>query len=155
MAAVARRDAQQRLDAQSLPMPESGRFTQSQSQSESEPIGRHRLRVQHGLALGGYIGASLRFNAKPGAQGPFTGWLALVEWLPKGTEGSPVPRQLVRNLLTEPIAPQPSADWPYQLWRPMNLPEGTQPERLGVVGWVTDTDGRLVALTQARCGGRR
>lgn len=155
MAAVARREAQQRRDATPLQTPDDGPFRQSQSQSESEPIGRHRLRVQHGLALGGYVGASLRFNAQRGAQGPFTGWLAVVEWLPKGTEGSPVPRQLVRNLLTEPIAAQPSADWPYQLWRPMNLPEGTQPERLGVVGWVTDAQGRLVALAQARCSGSR
>ena len=65
-----------------------------------------------------------------------------------------MPRVLVRNLLTEPIAAQPDKDWP-QLWRPMNLPEGARPERLGVVGWVTDAHGRLVALAQAHCAGRR
>ena len=150
MAAVARRDARQRLDA--LPRMDGGKLVQSGWRTER--IGAHRLRVQHGLAVSGHVGTSLTFRAQRGAQGPLTGWLALVEWLPAGTEGSPVPRQLVRNLLTEPIAPQPTADWPYQLWRPMNIPEGASPERLGVVGWVTDAHGRMVGLAQAHCAAK-
>ena len=153
MSAVARRDAQQRLDALPSPQFQGGQLMQSLNRSER--IGRHRLRVQHGPTVGDHVGASLRFHAQRGAKGPFTGWLAVVEWLPAGTEGSPIPRQLVRNLLVEPITPEPSRDWPYQLWRPMNLPEGTRPERLGVVGWVTDADGGMVALAQARCIGQQ
>ena len=151
MAAVARRDGLERLQALSLPVPEG----QSRpAQHRSERTGRQRLRVQHGPVVGDHVGASLAFHAPRGAQGPFTGWLALAEWLPQGTEGSPVARVLVRNLLTEPITTQPDKDWP-QLWRPMNIPEGARPARLGVVGWVTDAAGGLVALAQARCTGRR
>ena len=114
----------------------------------------HELRVAHGLAVGDHIGASLAFHAPaPSAQGPFTAWLALAEWLPAGTEGSPVARVLVRNVLTAPIDAQPSQKWP-QLWRPMNVPEGAQPARLGVVGWVTDARGQVIALAQARCAAK-
>ena len=115
---------------------------------------RPRLRVAHGLAVGDHIGASLAFHAPaPSAQGPFTAWLALAEWLPAGTEGSPVARVLVRNVLTAPIDAQPASNWP-QLWRPMNVPEGAQPARLGVVGWVTDARGQVIALAQARCAAK-
>ena len=145
MSAVARRDAQDRLQALGLSVNALGHALH-----RSQRVGRHRLRVQHGPAVGDHAGASLAFHAQRGARGPFTGWLALAEWLPAGTEGSPVPRVLVRNLLTEPIAAQPANDWP-QLWRPMNLPEGAQPARMGVVGWVTDERGRVVALAQAHC----
>lgn len=149
MSAVARREALERLAALNLPPPEADSATPLQHRSQR--AGRDRVRVQHGMALGGYIGASLRFEGRRNAAGPYTGWLALVEWLPAGMEGSPVARQLVRNLLTEPIAPRPSEDWPYQLWRPMNVPDGAQPSRLGVVGWVTDAKGHMVALAQAHC----
>ena len=65
---------------------------------------RPRLRVAHGLAVGDHIGASLAFHAPANAaHGTFTAWLALAEWLPAGTEGSPVARVLVRNVLTAPI----------------------------------------------------
>ncbi len=145
MSAVARRDAVERLAA--LPPAAS---TSPQSEHRSQRTGQHRVRVQHGPPVGDHVGASLAFRAQRGAQGPFTGWLALAEWLPAGTEGSPIPRVLMRNLLTEPIAAQPQNNWA-QLWRPMNIPEGAQAARLGVVGWVTDARGRLVALAQAHC----
>jgi hypothetical protein len=145
MSAVARQDAFERLQA----LPDIAPVLR-EAQHRSERVGRHRLRVQHGPAVGQYMGASLAFHAQRGAQGPVTGWLAIAEWLPAGTEGTPVPRVLVRNLLTEPIAARPDKNWA-QLWRPMNLPEGVQPTRLGVVGWVTDARGHLVALGQARC----
>ena len=145
MSAVAQRDAFERLHALGDIAP-----VLREAQHRSARVGQHRLRVQHGPALDAYMGASLAFHAQRGAQGPFTGWLAIAEWLPAGTEGTPVPRVLVRNLLTEPIAARPDKNWA-QLWRPMNLPEGAQAERLGVVGWVTDARGRLVALAQARC----
>lgn len=149
MAAVARREGLERQEALRLNLP-AGRPLEWQSRSKR--VGRGRLRVQHGPVVGDFVGASLTFHARDDARGPFTGWLALAEWLPKDTEGSPVARVLVRNLLTEPIGPRPEKNWA-QLWRPMNIPEGARAERLGVVGWVTDARGGLVALAQAHCSG--
>ena len=156
LSAVARREAQERLDSLGLRSPD-----QSQQRSHlgpikragnatNHPFGAARLRVAHGLPLGGYMGASLRFEATPGARGPFTGWLAVVELLPAGTEGSPVPRALVRNLLSGPIAARPQDPFG-QLWRPMNVPEVAAPERLEVLGWVSDAQGRVLVAAQSRC----
>ena len=33
----------------------------------------------------------------------------------------------------------------------MNIPEGARPERLRVIGWVEDAQGRLLAVAQSRC----
>jgi len=150
LAAVARRETRDRIDFLRL------RWTGERQQlSNEERIARAgRLRVAHGLALGGYMGASLRFEAPRGTAGPFTGWLALVELLPAGTEGTPVPRALVRNLVAEPIAARPQGGFG-QIWRSMNLPEGAAPERLEVLGWVSDARGRVLAAAQSACAERK
>jgi len=116
----------------------------------------HKMRVAHGLAFNGYIGASIEL--KPGRGGPWQAWLLLVETLPPGTEGSPVERNLVRNAI------QPAWDVPAPLSkaqqrrlfesRPMSIPEGADPERLRVVGWVEDARGRIRAIAQSRCVAR-
>ena len=145
LSAVARRDSQQRRAA--LPVPPDARGALHSANRR-----QGTLRVAQGPALGGYVGASLAFPAARGTAGPLTGWLALIERLPAGTEGSPVPRQLVRNLLSEPIAPQPPAGpIAAQLWRPMNIPEGARAERLRVAGWVTDARGRVLAAAESHC----
>ena len=146
MSAVARRDAQDRLQALGLSVNALGHALH-----RSQRVGRHRLRVQHGPAVGDHAGASLAFHAQRGARGPFTGWLALVELLPAGTEGTPVPRALVRNLIAEPIAARPQGSLG-QIWRPMNVPEGAAAERLEVIGWVSDARGRVLAAAQSACG---
>ena len=35
--------------------------------------------------------------------------------------------------------------------RPVRIPEGAKPERLRLVGWVQDAQGRVVAAAQSRC----
>ena len=149
LAAVARREARDRADSLGLRL--SSERRQLSNLKQLERGGNARLRVAHGLALGGYMGASLRFQAPRGARGPFTGWLALVELLPAGTEGTPVPRALVRNLIAEPIAARPQGSLG-QIWRPMNVPEGAAAERLEVIGWVSDARGRVLAAAQSACG---
>ena len=121
------------------------------------------IRVAHGLALNGYTGASISVTLSPqnAAQmrrraGPsWTVWLALVEQLPGGAEGTQIPRNLVRNLL--------KATWNIRIpllnaeqvmfteSRPLSIPESSRAERLAVVGWVTDGAGRLQAVAQSRC----
>jgi hypothetical protein len=111
------------------------------------------LRVAHGLPFNGYIGASIDW--KPAGPGPWTGWLALVESLPAGAEGSPVPRNLVRNLLQ---LPWPTVPGRRLESRPLSIPEGTHADRLRVVGWVEDARGVIRAISESVCapgGGER
>lgn len=156
LSAVARREAQERIEILGLRWSEQRQqlskqeFIKRAGNATKHPFGAPRLRVAHGLPLNGYMGASLRFEATPGSTGPYTGWLAVVELLPAGTEGSPVPRALVRNLLTGPIAGRPQDPFG-QLWRPMNVPDVAAPERLEVLGWVSDAQGRVLAAAQSRC----
>ena len=104
-----------------------------------------------------YIGASIELKPIPaaGRKQRWTSWLALVETLPAGTEGSPVERNLVRNLL------QSSWDGRKKLSkgeqkrffesRSMTIAPGANRDRLRVVGRVEDEKGRVVAAAQARC----
>ena len=109
--------------------------------------------MAHGPAFNGYVGASIEL--KPGRGGPWQAWLLLVETLPAGTEGSPVERNLVRNALqpawdnVEPLS-KAQQNGLFES-RPMNVPEGANPKRLRVVGWVEDARGRVVAAAQSRC----
>ncbi len=148
LAAAATRDAQARLQALRRERP-----LQSDTVEGKLLAAARTLRVAHGLPLNGYIGASIEL--KPAGRGPWTAWLALVETLPAGTEGSPVERNLVRNLL------QPAWDGRTPLSkeeqkrlfesRPMGIPEGAKADRLRVVGWVEDARGRIRAIAQSRC----
>jgi hypothetical protein len=111
------------------------------------------LRVAHGLPFNDYIAASIEL--RPAGRSPWTAWLALVETIPAGSEGTPVERNLVRNLV------QPAWDGSRPLSkaeqkrlfeaRPMSIPAGTKPERLRVVGWVQDARGDIRAIAQSRC----
>jgi hypothetical protein len=107
------------------------------------------LRVARGPVLGGYIGTSIALQATPStAYGPLTAWLALVETIPAGADGTAVERNLVRNTLV--------LDWSaageHAEIRPLSVPEGAQAARLRVIGWVEDASARVVAVAQSVCG---
>ncbi|MDP2448349.1 MAG: hypothetical protein Q8M93_23810 [Polaromonas sp.] len=155
LSAVATRDALKRLQALATAPPAGSLNLRTPVQGRAGA-----LRVAHGLPVSGYIGASIAFSGTAGraAGQPWTGWLALVETLPVGTEGSPVPRNLVRNLV------QTQWDGRNQLSkqerfrfiesRSMDVPAGTNTDRLRVIGWVQDAQGRIVAAAQSRCAGK-
>ncbi|WP_245598124.1 hypothetical protein [Ottowia thiooxydans] len=149
LSAVAQPEALERLISLGITPPEGTRSNSSKVEG-----GPHRLRVAHGLVLNGYVGASLRFDSKAKLAKPLTGWLALVEQLPAGTADSPVSRTLVRNLLSEPISPR-STGTMGQFWRTMDVPESAHPERLAVMGWVSDSNGRVLSAALSRCTPRR
>jgi len=114
-------------------------------------VGAHtgRLRVAHGPAVNDYVGVSIEWT--PGAAGarPLDAWLLLVEELPAGTEGSPVVRRLVRGALAvEGIAAGPRG-WAER--RSMHRPDGTDPSRLRLIGWVADQRGRVMAAAADEC----
>lgn len=141
LSAAATRDAQDRLQAlrRKPPSPTDAVHTPRQA-------GAGELRVAQGPVFNGYVGASIQ--SVGAGQGPFTGWLALVETLPAGTEGSPVERNLVRNLLQVPWPAAPGRRFEA---RPMSIPEGAKPERLRVVGWLQDSRGVIRAISESRC----
>jgi hypothetical protein len=106
------------------------------------------LRVARGPALGGYIGTSIALQAATDAvYGPLTAWLALVETIPAGADGTAIERNLVRNtLVLDWSAPGEHAEI-----RPLSVPAGAQAARLRVIGWVEDASARVVAVAQSVC----
>lgn len=148
LSAAASRDAQTRLDTLGRTLAQESFNTRHQIKGNSPA-----LRVAHGVAVNDYIAASIEM--KPAASGRWTAWLLLVETIPAGTEGTPVARNLARNLLVSSWdASSPSSKTrPPRFFeaRPMLIPQGTQPERLRVVGWVEDTRGRIRSMVQSQC----
>ncbi|MES3002031.1 MAG: hypothetical protein V4787_15170, partial [Pseudomonadota bacterium] len=148
LSAAASRDALARQESLHRPLTERAEVVRH---AISTAAGK--LRVAHGLPFNGYIGASIEL--KPGSGGPWNAWLALVETIPAGTEGTPVPRNLVRNVLQVSWEGGRSLSKQEQTRlfesRPMSIPEGANPKRLHVVGWVEDARGRLVSAAQSVC----
>lgn len=161
LSAAASRDALDRLESLSQNPPAS--TTNLNQKFITSPL---QLRVAHGVALGGYMGASIELKARSGAalpRQPLTAWLLLVEAVPAGTDGTPVARNLVRNALKSPwhinsslsTSEQPAKPKqpPKRLYesRPMSIPQGANPERLQVIGWVEDAKGRMIAGAASAC----
>ncbi|MFY3385616.1 hypothetical protein [Paracidovorax sp. MALMAid1276] len=169
LSAAATTDAQQRLQA-------LGRTLRSGTDvhiATVEPMAAKggapaRLRVARGLAFNDYLGTAIEFaparkaassraSDASGASGAaWTYTLVLAEEVPAGTEGTAVARQLVRNVLQG----QWRADEPrttrsaWAAWmetRSMRIPEGAKVDRLNMVGWVQDAEGRIVAAAQSVC----
>lgn len=152
LSAAATRDTLARLQALGQPVPPQAASWRHTARTPT----RGRLRVAHGLPFGGYIGASIELQPAPARPGAGrTAWLALVETIPAGTEGTPVERNLVRNLLMSPwdghslLSNQGKKRFFES--RPMGIPEGANPDRLRVVGWVQDTKGRITHIAQSQC----
>ncbi|MDB5861120.1 MAG: hypothetical protein JWQ76_4809 [Ramlibacter sp.] len=108
------------------------------------------LRLAHGEAYNDYIGTSMELK-EPGRE-RWHAWLLLVEKLPAGLEGSPVPRNLVRNVF-RPDWARPVSRAPGLLAedRAMQIHEGTNPNRLRLVALLQDGHGVMRAITQTEC----
>ncbi len=153
LSAAVSRDAAMRLAELGLEAPETS--LDSRTKVKRKPL--VQLRVAHGKALGGYIGATieLRAGARARLRKPLNAWLLLVETLPAGVEGTPVARNLVRNTLflawNQPDRVLKDGRQVFRELRPLNIPEGARPERLRVIGWVQDADGRVLSAAQSVC----
>lgn len=155
LSAATTRDAQYRLDALEQAAPKTTFNLRRQVFARPLP-----LRVARGVALGGYIGASIALTPARGGNlpiHPMIAHLLLVEEIPAGTDGTPVARDLVRNSLevrwNEPGESAPQADTRKRLYesRPMSLPQGANPDRIRVVGWVEDVNGKVIASAASAC----
>jgi hypothetical protein len=109
-----------------------------------------RLQVQGGPAWNGYFGLQLSVRGVPAPAGS-TGWLALVEQIPAGDEGTAIARQLVRSVAGPLPLDGLSPRRPVQHLRALRVGEGAQPQRLVGIGWVEAADGRVLAVAQEAC----
>lgn len=153
LAAAATRDALLRLEALGQAAPATTLTTQHAVAARADI----RVRVAQGLAIADYLGARIELRApgpKPG-QPPWTAWLALVEHIPAGVEGTPIARNIVRNLF-QPIWNErrtlsKTERFNYTELRPMRFAEGARPERLRLIGWIADAQGRVLGAAQTVC----
>ncbi|HYW57600.1 MAG TPA: hypothetical protein VE934_11605 [Polaromonas sp.] len=153
LSVAATRDALGRLQAlgQSLPP------ARMDNTSSLRGMQNNVLRVAHGLPVSGYVGASIEFKspARTANAQPWTAWLALVEAIPVGTEGSPVARNLVRNVFQSRWNADQKLSKKERLSfsdaRSMDIPQGMNTERLRIIGWVQDAEGRIIGAAQSRC----
>ncbi len=159
LSAVATRDAQVRLETLGNPPLTSETGLQRDLHSLTKA---GTLRVAMGPAVGGYVGASIAWKPsfKTVSQlGTWTAWLALVETVPAGTDGTPVERNLVRNMLTSTWDGRKQLSKKERITflesRLMSVPAGAQPERLRVVGWVQRVGAsgqpQVASVAQSRC----
>ncbi|MCG2593167.1 hypothetical protein LZ009_10275 [Ramlibacter sp. XY19] len=145
LASVALDEALDRLYELKLPSPER---TASVTLARGGPAAQ--LRLAQGEAFNDYIGTSMTLK-QPGRE-RWRAWLLLVEKLPAGLEGSPVPRNLVRNVFRP--------EWDKVMSRPrdlvaedraMQIHEGSRTDRLRLVAVLADGHGAIRAITQTEC----
>lgn len=149
LSAAAIRDSLERLPPWGLTEEAVRQNTAAALERDHPPASRQgRLRVAQGRAVNDYIGTSVQWRSTQKEAGQSL-WLLLVETLPAGTEGSPVARRLVRNSLNLEL-PRPGKK-PWQELRAMRIPEGANPERLQLLGWVQDARGRMLAISETVC----
>ena len=155
LSAAATNDAALRLQALGRPAPASTDVALSPVEPPARPM---RLRVAHGLPISDYMGTGITLAPTPGLTPPPEGWqyhLLLVEAVPAGSEGTVVARNLVRNMLygtwdkRNTLSKNEQSRWMES--RPMRIPPGAQPERLHMVGWVQDAQGRVLTAAQSVC----
>ena len=120
-----------------------------------------RLQVASGPAWNGYFGVQMTVQSaragsnRAGLPAGSTAWLALVELLPAGTDGSPVARALVRSVagplpLDRPASGPPLAQ-PLSHLRALRWPEGARPERLQARAWIEAPTGQVQLMAADRC----
>jgi hypothetical protein len=117
--------------------------------SAARSAGATRLRVASGPAFNGYFGVQL--DGRGRLPSGSSAWIALVESVAPGTDGTVVPRQLVR-VVAGPFEPaELRSGKPWRVLQAMRWPETARPERLRARAWLERADGRIVAMAGERC----
>ena len=137
-----------------------------QRQAASPPRPGLQLQVVSGPAWQGYFGLQLTLRtprtprsappATPAAVLPAgsTAWLALIEQVSAGSDGTPVARALVRSVAGPlPLAALVPGKALTHL-RALRWPASAEPARLQARAWIEGPDGRLLAVAADRCADR-
>jgi hypothetical protein len=139
--------AKERADRIARALPGNGGLTQWRTPLHASS--GLKLNVTAGPAWNGYIG--LHFDARGAWPRHGTGWMALAEVVPAGTDGTPVPRRLMRAV-AGPLELDALRDGrSAQVLRALRWPETARPERLRALAWIESIDGRIVAVAGERC----
>ena len=111
-----------------------------------------RLTVVSGPAWQGYIGVELSLYATTGRRWPegSSAWIALVERVEAGSEGTPVARDLVRSM-AGPLPFPPAGGQTLKHLQALRWPTTAQPERLQARAWVEGPHGAVLAVTADQC----
>ncbi len=111
------------------------------------------LQVQSGPAWHGYFGLELRLAGPARSRLPAgsSGWLALVELVPAGSDGTPVARALVRSVAGPLPLDAGRPGQPISHLRALRWPASAEPTRLQARAWIEAPDGRLLLVAADRC----
>jgi hypothetical protein len=145
LSAVALAEAAERLRSLGRRLPERSAAVTSLRTGAALP-----LRVAQGAAFNDYVGTAIELK-QPGRES-WDAWLLLVESLPAGTEGSPVARNVVRNVFRPDWVKVPARDrGELAEARTMQIHEGAKPQRLRLVAMLQDARGRIRAISRTEC----
>lgn len=134
-------------------VPRAGALTASRTLERRhtlQPRGEFDVIVEDGPAWNGYLAAQVRIErrheplaARSGkATAGAVAYLALVEQVPAGEDGTPVDRMLVRNVVG-PLPLEPGAVITHL--HAFRIPQGSRPARLTAIGWVEAPGGAVIA----------
>ena len=115
------------------------------------------LRVVDGPAWNGYVALQLSVDRDAALPPGAVAYVALVERVPAGSEGSAIARQLVRELVGPLSLHELASKERVQHLHAVRLPPTDRPERLASVGWVETAQGTVIAAAPsppAGCAGR-
>ncbi len=150
MAAAALPEAVERAQRLGRPLPAGGQLKASRNAAAALP--GLQLQVVSGPAWQGYIGVELSVHTQGRTRLPAgsSAWMALVETVDAGSEGSTLPRALLRTV-AGPMPLPPHGAAPLNHLRALRWPASSLPERLRARAWIEGPDGRLLAMAGDRC----
>jgi len=144
LASDASDDAMERLDYLRHPTPRRTEFVSTRR--EGDPM---TLRLAQGATFNDYVGTSMQL--KDAGDDVWHAWLLLVEKVPAGQDGSPIPRNIVRKVFRPQWARVGRGSGELAETRSMQVPSSARPERLRLVGVLQDGRGRIRAISQTEC----
>ena len=153
LAAGALPESAERLQRLGLGAPSAGATPRLALQPAHRAGSTPALRVQSGPAWNGYFGLELRLPASARSRLPAgsTGWLALVERVPAGSDGTPVARDLVRSVAGPLALDGLRAGQPLSHLRALRWPASAEPTRLQARAWIEAPDGTILAVAADQC----
>ena len=130
----------------------AGQATERHQAPRALPAGL-QLRARSGPAWQGYFGVQLSLRRPAGTRLPAgsTGWLALVEQVKAGSDGTPVDRALVRSLAGPLALDALPAGQPLTHLRALRWPASAEPTRLQARAWIEGPDGTILAVAADQC----
>jgi hypothetical protein len=127
--------------------------TLQQRRAAAPPLSGLRINAASGPAWQGYFGVQLTLQTSPRTALPAgsTAWLALVEQVPAGSDGTPIARSLLRSVAGPLPLTTLQPGKPLTHLRALRWPTSAEPTRLQARAWVEGPDGRLLAVAADAC----